>query len=146
MKKTVRREGKLMSLITWTKEQFGTNVSAHDGEHREIFRLVNALGDAVGSGDRGEVGKQLDALIACVANHFAAEEANFAKYGYPAATAHKAEHDKLVATCLDLQKKFHAGEAEITGDTAGFVVGWLTSHIPNIDKLYGPFLNAKGVA
>ena len=104
--------------------------SAHDAEHQEIFRLVNTLGDAVGSGDRAEVGKQLDALIAYVAGHFAAEEANFVKYGYPAYVGHKAEHDKLVATCLDLQKKFHAGEAEITGDTAGFVVGWLTDHIP----------------
>ncbi len=37
-----------MSLMTWTNEQFGTNVSAHDQEHQEIFRLVNALGDAVG--------------------------------------------------------------------------------------------------
>ena len=135
-----------MSLMTWTKDQFATNVGAHDSEHQEIFRLVNALGDAVGSGDRAQVGKQLDALIACVADHFAAEEANFAKYDYPALAAHKAEHDKLVATCLDLQKKFHAGEAEVTGETAGFVVGWLTNHIPNNDKLYGPFLNAKGVA
>ena len=135
-----------MSLITWTKEQFATNVGAHDAEHQEIFRLVNTLGDAVGSGDRAEVGKQLDALIAYVAQHFAAEEANFVKYGYPAYEGHKAEHDKLVATCLDLQKKFHAGEAEITGDTAAFVVGWLTDHIPNIDKKYGPFLNEKGVA
>lgn len=135
-----------MALINWTKEQFGTNVSAHDAEHQEIFRLLNALGDAVGGGDRGAVGKQLDALIDTVAKHFAAEEANFNTYGYPAAAGHKAEHDKLVATCLDLQKKFHAGEAEITGETASFVVGWLTNHIPNVDKLYGPFLNAKGVA
>jgi hemerythrin len=36
---------------------------------------------------------------------------------------HKAEHDKLVATALDLQKKFHAGEVEITGETAAFLVG-----------------------
>ncbi len=135
-----------MSLMTWTKEQFATNISAHDEEHREIFRLVNALGDAVGAGDRLSIGKQLDALISCVAQHFAAEEANFAKYGYPAAVAHKAEHDKLVATCVDLQKKFHAGQAEITGETAAFVVNWLTNHIPNIDKLYGPFLHAQGVA
>jgi hemerythrin len=100
----------------------------------------------LGSGDRTAIGAELDALIACVAQHFAAEEANFAKYGYPALAGHKAEHDKLVATALDLQKKFHAGEAEVTGDTAAFLVGWLTDHIPNIDKLYGPFLNEKGVA
>ena len=135
-----------MSLITWTKEQFATNVSAHDAEHQEIFRLVNVLGDAVVSGDRSSIGKQLDALIDYVVKHFAAEEANFAQHDYPAAAGHKAEHDKLVATCADLQKKFHAGEADVTGDTAAFVVGWLTDHIPNIDRLYGPYLNAKGVA
>ncbi|KAF2989648.1 bacteriohemerythrin [Methylocystis sp. MJC1] len=135
-----------MSLITWTKEQFATNVSAHDAEHQEIFRLVNVLGDAVASGDRTAIGKELDALIDYVVKHFAAEEANFAQYGYPAAAGHKAEHDKLVETCADLQKKFHAGETEVTGETAAFVVGWLTDHIPNIDKLYGPYLNAKGVA
>lgn len=135
-----------MSLITWTKEQFATNVSAHDAEHQEIFRLVNVLGDAVASGDRSSIGKNLDALIDYVVQHFAAEEANFAQHDYPAAAGHKAEHDKLVATCADLQKKFHAGEADVTGDTAAFVVGWLTDHIPNIDRLYGPYLNAKGVA
>lgn len=135
-----------MSLITWTKEQFGTNVSLHDQEHQEIFRLVNALGDAVGAGDRALIGEQLDALIAYVARHFASEEANFAKYGYPAAAAHKTQHDELVTTCLDLQKKFHAGEAEVTAETAAFVVDWLTNHIPKIDKSYGPFLNEKGVA
>lgn len=135
-----------MSLITWTKEQFATNVSAHDQEHQEIFRLLNVLGDSVGSGDRAAVGRDLDALIAYVAQHFAAEEANFEKYGYPATPGHKAEHEKLVATALDLQKKFHAGEAEVTGDTAAFLVDWLTIHIPNVDKLYGPFLNEKGVA
>ncbi len=135
-----------MSLITWTPEQFATNVSAHDAEHKEIFNRLNALGDAVGAGQRLAVGKALNSLIACVAEHFASEEANFAKYGYPDTPSHKAEHDKLVAACLDLQKKFHAGEAEVTGDTASFVVGWLTNHIPNIDKKYGPFLNDKGVA
>ena len=56
------------------------------------------------------------------------------------------EHDNLVATTLDLQKKFHAGEPEVTADTAAYLVSWLTNHIPNIDKLYGPFLNEKGVA
>lgn len=56
------------------------------------------------------------------------------------------EHDNLVTTTLDLHEKFHAGEPEVTADTAAFLVSWLTNHIPNIDKLYGPFLNEKGVA
>ena len=38
-----------MSLITWTADQFATNVAAHDAEHKDIFSKVNSLGDAVGS-------------------------------------------------------------------------------------------------
>gem|GEM_PF-4797867 len=60
--------------------------------------------------------------------------------------AHKVEHDKLVATCADLQQKFHAGEAEVTADTTQFVKDWLDNHIPKVDKDYGPFFNERGIS
>jgi len=56
------------------------------------------------------------------------------------------EHDKLVATCADLQQKFHAGEAEVTADTTQFVKDWLDNHIPKVDKDYGPFFNERGIS
>lgn len=135
-----------MALITWTQEQFGTSVSVHDQEHRALFDRLNDLDSAVAGGNRPAVGTALDALIDVVAKHFASEEANMTKTGYPGAAAHKEQHDKLVATCLDLQKKFHAGQAEVTPETTGFVRDWLYNHIPNIDKAYGPHLNSKGIA
>jgi hemerythrin len=131
--------------MTWTKEAFGTNISVADEQHREIFALVNGLSDAVAGGDRGKVGKQLDALINYVVMHFKTEEELLQKHGYPEFKAHKAEHDKLVNTCADLQKKFHAGSAEVTADTAAFVQDWLVKHIPAIDKNYSSFLGSKGV-
>jgi hemerythrin len=133
-----------MSLMTWTKEQYGTGVSLHDGEHQQLFELVNGLGVAVSQKDRAATGSRLDALIAFVARHFASEEASMARVGYPGAKAHQAEHAKLVETCLDLQKRFHAGQAEITADTLGFVKGWLDQHIPHIDRAYGPAIIAQG--
>jgi hemerythrin len=47
-----------------------------------------------------------------------------------------------VATCADLQKKFHAGQADVTQETTAFVKDWLVNHIPKIDKPYGPCLSA----
>jgi hemerythrin len=135
-----------MALMTWTKEAFGTNVSVADEQHREIFALVNGLNDAVGAGDRASIGKQLDALINYVVMHFKTEEELLKKHGYPELAAHKAEHDKLVATCADLQKKFHAGSAQVTTETTAFVKDWLVKHIPAVDKHYGPFLGSKGVS
>jgi hemerythrin len=134
-----------MSLITWTKEQFGTNVSKHDQEHQKLFNHLNSLNAAVGGGDRKAIGEQLDGFVAYVQEHFSSEEDSMIKNGYPTATAHKAEHDQLVATCVDLQKKFHAGQAEVTPQTTTFAKDWLTMHIPNIDRQYGPFLNGKGL-
>ena len=135
-----------MALLNWTKEAFGTSVTVADDEHKVIFDMTNALNDAVAAGNRADVGQKLDALIAYVAGHFKTEEDLMNAHGYPDAVAHKAKHDELVNTCLDVQKKFHAGETEITADTCVFVKDWLYDHIPNIDKRYGPFLNEHGVS
>jgi hemerythrin len=135
-----------MSLMTWTKEQFATNVSQHDQEHQIIFDMVNKLHEVAGGSDRSAVGKHLDALIAYVAEHFGAEEANMIKCDYADYKQHKVEHDKLVQTCVDLQKQFHAGNAEITHDTTVFVADWLVSHIPSIDRRYTPVMNGAGIA
>jgi hemerythrin len=135
-----------MALMTWTKEAFGTNVSVADEQHIEIFALVNKLNDAVAAGDRAKVGRELDALISYVVMHFATEEALFQKHDYPDFKAHKSEHDKLVSVCADLQKKFHAGAAEITAETTAFLKDWLVKHIPAVDQKYGPYLGSKGVS
>jgi hemerythrin len=135
-----------MALITWSKEGFGTNVGMHDEEHRSIFGKLNTLHDTLGNGDRKAVGTHLDDLIDIVAKHFASEEVNLSKHNYHAFEAHKREHDKLVSTCLELQSKFRAGQAEVTPETTAFLRDWLIGHIPVIDRSYGPFLNSKGLS
>jgi hemerythrin len=132
-----------MSLMTWTKESYGTGVSLHDGEHQQLFELVNGLDDAVQRRDRASTGARLDTLIAFVAKHFASEEASMARVGFAGAASHRAEHAKLVETCIALQKSFHAGEAEVTADTLAFVKSWLDQHIPHIDRAYGPAITAR---
>lgn len=134
-----------MSLITWTQEQFGTNVSSHDAEHQAIFSSLNALHAAANGGDRAATGKELDSLIGIVQSHFASEEENFRKCGYAALDAHKAEHDELLRTCSDLHAKFNAGQAEITPETTGFLKDWLSAHIPKVDRAYSASLNAAGI-
>jgi len=128
-----------MALITWTEEQFGTKVAFADEEHKELFRLLNKVYDEATSGaDRSTIGASLDALIAYVVEHFAHEERAMEAAGYAGLAAHKAEHDALVATCADLQKKFHAGEADVTDEVGQMVKGWLDNHIPKYDMPYAP--------
>ena len=133
-----------MSLITWTQSQFGTSVEQHDDEHRHLFNLLNDLHVKVGKNERPSVGAALDGLIAYVAEHFSSEEKNMATAGYEDLAQHKREHEKLVQICLDLQHRFHAGSAEITEQTTGFLRDWLIDHIPRVDFRYAPALAAKG--
>ncbi|MCQ8181180.1 bacteriohemerythrin [Methylomonas sp. SURF-1] len=131
-----------MALITWTAGQYGTNVGFADQEHQTLFGLLNKLYDeATGGAPRATVGASLDALIAYVVDHFAHEEKEMQAKGFGGYERHKAEHDALVGICADLQKKFHAGEAEVTDEVGQMVKGWLDNHIPTYDKAYAEVLS-----
>lgn len=131
-----------MALITWTAEQYGTNVGFADDEHQILFGKLNRLYDlATGGAARSDVGAQLDDLIAYVVDHFAHEEREMQAKGFAGFDAHKAEHVALVGICADLQTKFHAGEAEVTEEVGQLVKGWLDNHIPTFDKGYAVVLS-----
>ncbi len=131
-----------MALITWTAAQYGTNVGFADDEHQILFGKLNTLYDlATGGAERSAIGSQLDDLIAYVVDHFAHEEREMQAKGFAGFDAHKAEHTALIGICADLQKKFHAGEAEVTEEVGQLVKGWLDSHIPTFDKGYASVLS-----
>ena len=130
-----------MALITWTAAQFGTGVGFADQEHQTLFGLLNKLYDeATGGAARTTVGASLDALIAYVVDHLAHEEKEMIAKGYGGYDRHKAEHEALIGICADLQKKFHAGQAEVTEDVGQLVKGWLDNHIPKFDMAYSDAL------
>lgn len=130
-----------MALITWTAEQFGTNVGFADDEHKILFGKLNKLYDlATGGAERSVIGAQLDDLIAYVVGHFEHEEKEMEAAGFAGLAAHKAEHLALVNTCADLQNKFHAGQAEVTEEVGQMVKSWLNNHIPNVDRGYSVVL------
>jgi hemerythrin len=130
-----------MSLMKWTEKDYGTNVDLCDQQHQELFNRVNALNDAVSAQNRVEIGGKLDSLIEYVVEHFQSEEKLMQQRGYDGLNDHRKEHNNLVSTCIDLQGKFHANEAEIEEETMSFIKDWLDHHIPVIDRSYGPALS-----
>jgi hemerythrin len=132
-----------MALITWTAQQYGTNVGFADDEHKILFDKLNTLYDlAIGGAERTAIGAQLDDLIAYVVDHFAHEETEMLAKNYAGYDAHKAEHTALIGICGGLQAKFHAGEAEVTEEVGQLVKGWLDNHIPKFDMGYSATLNS----
>ena len=135
-----------MSLITWN-DQFSVGVEEIDSQHKKLVQLINGLHAHILAGDAKHImGTVLDRMIEYTAFHFETEEKLMKKYGYPASVAHTEEHKKLVATALELQRKFKSGTGAITMETMAFLRDWLQHHIKESDKVLGKHLLSHGVA
>ncbi|MBI3644598.1 MAG: bacteriohemerythrin [Acidobacteriales bacterium] len=135
-----------MPLMTWT-DKLSVGIKAIDDDHKKLVSMVNELyGGIVAGHGKETLGKVLDELVNYTKFHFAREEGFFAKTGYPAAAAHKKEHDDLTKQVLDVQAKYKSGAlATLSLEVMNFLKNWLVNHIQGSDQKYAPHLNAKGI-
>ena len=115
-----------------------------DGEHRELFRAINALMDACSSGKgRSAIAPTVKFLLDYVDKHFAHEEQLQAKANYPNMTAHKAFHQNYKATLKDLATKMPDTPSIADMAKLNNQVAVLVAHIRTEDKKLGQFLSKK---
>lgn len=125
-----------MAMMEWN-EKLRLGHSAIDNDHQKLVGLINALGDAMSTGQGSDVcGSVLNELIDYTRTHFATEERLMSLHHYatPAAALHKAEHVKLVQDVVDFQNKFNVGTAAISVSLLHFLMEWLTQHILESDR------------
>ena len=131
--------------IEWT-EDLAVGFNTIDDQHKELFKKINQMLEACTQGKGKEVLREmLDFLGDYVVTHFGTEERLMQQYNYPDYQSHKNHHEKFIESFMGLKKEF-----ETTGPgihlvvmTNRVVVGWLNSHIRNVDKLLGAFLKDK---
>ena len=135
-----------MSLIQWS-DQLSVGIPSIDEQHQKLVNMANTLNDALTAGQANEVlEKVFRGLVVYTQKHFGYEEELFAKHGYPASDAHRAEHDALRRQVGELQAKLDGGNFMIGVEVMSFLKGWLTNHILKSDKAYTGFLTSKGVS
>lgn len=134
-----------MPLFEWN-EQFSVGVAYFDAQHKNLVKLVNELHDAMREGKSGErLGGILAGLIDYTVRHFADEERAMARHGYRDVEEHRREHELLTAKVLEYKKRFEEKQVLLSIELAGFLKDWLTNHIMETDRRYGPFLAGKEV-
>ena len=134
-----------MALIEWN-DDLSVNIPEIDKQHHRLVDLINELNDAMKLGKGHAVlSKTLNGLIDYTATHFGTEEKYFDRYGYPEAESHKKEHKDFVAKVSEFKAGFESGKQTLSVEVIRFLSKWLQSHIKGVDKLYGPFLNEKGL-
>lgn len=77
-------------------------------------------------------------LVDDTRSHFASEEALIKLYGYAGYERHKAKRDKMAGHVVSLVKKFEGGEISSPIQITNFLKDWLSRHIQETDKAYGP--------
>jgi len=127
-------------------QNMSVGVRALDLHHQKLIDLINQLHDAMSVGKgKDALAKILRELIKYTEYHFNAEEKLFGQHAYPQAQAHIKEHADLTQKVIELSQAYDSGKTMISLETMNFLKDWLNNHIMKIDRMYGPFLNSKGV-
>lgn len=132
-----------MAQFCWTDNLYTRNALI-DGDHDRLIGLLNALFEAMDSGqDNERMRKAMSELIAYTAAHFSREEAEMERIGYVAALAHKAEHAKLLGQIVELKAMLDAGGRINVPAVAGFLSQWLRNHILAADMKLAAALKGR---
>ena len=134
-----------MSLVTWD-ESDSVKVKVCDTEHQKLFSLINALHEAMKSGQaRSVIAGTVHELEKYTQTHFRAEEALMHRAQYAKLDEHRVEHQKFVAKIKEFKAELDAGQTDGSIKVVTFLRDWLTNHIKQVDKMYSEPLNSQGI-
>jgi hemerythrin len=134
-----------MALFEW-KDNYSVGIKKIDEQHKILVGYINDLYESMRAGKGKEtLGTVLKELIDYTKTHFKAEESLLKVYKYPDLDGHQKKHKKMAEHVQHLNRKFISGEISNPIQITNFLKDWLAKHILETDKVYGRFLNDKGV-
>jgi len=129
------------------RPEYAVNVELIDGQHRHLFGLIAAIGDAVAAGASAQdLGERLRILILYTSFHFKTEQDLMETHGYPLRTEHAGEHRKLFAAIEDFRERLKTQGLPLRHDLMEFLKVWLLRHTLLEDRKYMGFFREKGLA
>ena len=124
-----------MVAIQWDEKQFATGHAVVDKQHRDLFKLVNDLHEAiVAQRSKDVLMPTLERLAKYTVEHFHTEQDLMASLGYPEFAAHKQRHDELTAKVVELMEGYRSGKVTLPVTLSRFLSEWLNHHIKGEDK------------
>jgi hemerythrin len=134
-----------MPLITWIPS-FSVSVKEMDLQHQALIEITNQLHEALMEGKGSvKVETSVDKMIDYAKRHFKDEEMLLTLHQYPGLVQQKAKHEAFLFKALDFKKDISLGNRATSVTVCNYLKEWWTSHILAEDKLYGIYLNGKGI-
>lgn len=116
-------------------------------QHAYVASLVAALREAHAEGDRRDgVTTRIDEVLGAVREHFASEEEQMRRYGYPGLEAHHQQHETFLRRLTVLRGESDHGDAELLTMFVESLEQWLYRHEHTADEAVLRFLGLDGGA
>jgi len=129
-------------IIEWN-QQYEVGIRFMDGQHQQMFVLVNRVLEGVHQGkDLEDLVAVLRDLVRLTEHHFHAEETRMAELGADA-DEHRSEHRDLIESLRCFTDRLDADKA---GKCSVFLRDWLLRHIESTDRPFAAFLREHGVS
>lgn len=127
--------------LSWT-DDLTTGIASLDDEHRGMIDHYNAMIQAIDSQqDVATVRHQFQALMHYTRRHFEHEERVMRNIGYPGASAHKSEHERLLQDAEDFVRSMgHALRRDDCPAIARYFEYWLLRHTRQQDAKLRKFV------
>ena len=133
-----------MAYIDWTND-LSMGMKDIDEQHKHFIGIINKTKAAVDAGSSREAQKKvLDDLVGYGRYHFETEERYFAKFSYPHAHEHMAEHAKLLEQVIGFYNRFESGE-DVALELLAFLKAWLSDHLQTHDMKYAKYFKKNGL-
>jgi hemerythrin len=135
-----------MALLAWS-ETYSVGDAMLDSDHRIIFDLLSQLHDAAETDQsRDVVGSVLNVLAEYTEHHFRREELVMTRNQYPQTAHHAQLHRQLEARVQAVRTRWASGDRQALNDEVlTLLKKWLTEHILEDDKAYGPWVEAASI-
>lgn len=131
-----------MALLSWSPT-YSVGDADLDADHRRLVDLINALDDAVTSGDHARIAALVHEITDYAAWHLIREEEVLERAGYPEAESHADDHRRLELWLEEMRR-----DADWTRETKAprlltGLVDWFAHHVLQVDMRYKSHLEAR---
>jgi hemerythrin len=134
-----------MAFYQW-KPEFSVQVNRFDDQHKKLVSLIDQLHESMKSGQAtAQMSSILKELESYAQQHFREEEILMERHQYSGLARQKHAHASFVKKLAEFKEDMAQGKLAIPMDVMTFLRDWLTKHIMDTDKKYGPFFNDKGI-